>query len=193
MNCDALRPAVTKTVVFLSNFAASRNRLLFKPPHKPRSELTTMTARFFTSRAFISGCSNPAMRGAASARIAFINSAYGRPMSAACCACVADGFFSANLQQQIRFASAEKIRELRLEIFDFVHGHVVEEIILRRPQHRRLHFDGQRIELRLLENFHDALAAFENRLCLRVEVRTELRERRELTVLSQVTFDTTCD
>src|SRR5258707_4533613 len=49
-----------------------------------------------------------------------------------------------------------------------------------RPQHRRLHFDRQRIELRLLENFHDALAAFENRLRLRVEVRTELRERRQL-------------
>src|SRR5476649_100284 len=86
MNCDALRPAVTKTVVFLSNLPASRNRLLFKPPHKPRSELTTMTARFFTSRISISGCLNDAMRGPASARIAFIKSAYGRPTSAACCA-----------------------------------------------------------------------------------------------------------
>ena len=72
--------------VFLSSFAASRNKLLFSPPHRPRSVLTRMTARFLTGRACISGCSKTAVRDAACASTSFINSAYGRPTSAACCA-----------------------------------------------------------------------------------------------------------
>src|ERR1035437_5275985 len=106
---------------------------------------------------------------------------------------VADGFFIANLQEQIGFARAEKIREFRLEILDFVHGHIVEEAVLHRPQNRRLNFHRDRIELRLLENFHHAFAAFENRLRLCVEVGAELRERREFAVLREITFDTTSD
>ena len=60
--------------------------MLLSAPHKPLSVLTRMTARFFTGRVSISGCLNAAMRGAASASTWFINSAYGRPASAACCA-----------------------------------------------------------------------------------------------------------
>ncbi len=45
-----------------------------------------MTARFRTGRASISGCVKAAVRAAASASTSFINAAYGRPASAACCA-----------------------------------------------------------------------------------------------------------
>ena len=65
-------------------------------------------------------------------------------------------------------------------------GTSIEITILHRPQDRRLHFDRDRIVLRLLEHFDDALAAFEPRLRLRVEVGTELRERRQFAELREV-------
>ena len=52
MNCDALLPGGDENVVFRSNFAASRIRLLFKPPHRPLSVLTTMTRAFFDFATF---------------------------------------------------------------------------------------------------------------------------------------------
>ena len=81
---------------------------------------------------------------------------------------------------------------LVLEILHFSDRDVIKEIVLNRPEDD-LHFDRDRIELRLLEDFHDAFAAFENALRLRVEVRTELRERCEFAELREIAFDATSD
>ena len=80
----------------------------------------------------------------------------------------------------------QEIRQLALEILDLLHRHVVHEAVLHGPEHRGLHFDRDRVVLRLLENFDDALAALELRLGLGIQIRTELRERRQFAELRQI-------
>ncbi len=84
-NCAARRPAVTKTVDAGSYCAATRNRLLFKAPHRPLSAPTRMTARFLTSRTSRSGWSNSGDR-LASRWNRYRSWTKGRPASAASCA-----------------------------------------------------------------------------------------------------------
>ncbi len=67
-----------------------------------------------------------------------------------------------------------------------LHRHVVHVAVLHRPEHRHLDLDRDRVVLRLLEDLDDALAAFELRLRLRIEVGAELRERRQFAELRQV-------
>ena len=86
MNCEAFRPAVTKTVVSLSNLPTSRSKFVFRPPHKPLSVLTMITARFFTGRTSIKGFVKSPVFPATAERTSFISAAYGRPDRAACCA-----------------------------------------------------------------------------------------------------------
>jgi hypothetical protein len=84
---------------------------------------------------------------------------------------VADSFLDENLLKQVRFAGFHEINQFGLKVFDLFHRHVVEEIVLHRPQHRSLHFDGHRLVLCLFEQFDDAFAAFEQSLRLGVEIR----------------------
>ena len=67
----------------MSNFAASRSRLLFRAPHNPLSVLTTTTARFFSGRRSVNGCMKSPALVVTSASTSFIKVAYGRPASAA--------------------------------------------------------------------------------------------------------------
>ena len=97
------------------------------------------------------------------------------------------------LRQQLGFAGGQEIRQLGLEILDLVHRHVVHETVLHRPQNGDLHLDRDRVVLRLLEDFDDALAAFELRLRLGVEVGAELRERRQFAELRQIALDAAGD
>jgi hypothetical protein len=66
---------------------------------------------------------------------------------------------------------------------------LIQVPVLHGPDHGHLDVDGNRVVLRLLEKLHDALAAVDLRQCLRVELRTELRERRQFPELSEVAFE----
>src|SRR5690606_7397819 len=54
-------------------------------------------------------------------------------------------------------------------------------------------FDGDRVELRLLEEFDDARTAIEGGLGLGVEVGTELREGREFAELGELALEFAAD
>ena len=62
---------------------------------------------------------------------------------------------------------------------------IVEVALRSGEEHHRLLLPGERLELRLLEQFRKALAAVQLLLGQRIEVGAELRERRQLAVLRQ--------
>src|ERR1051326_3952584 len=80
----------------------------------------------------------------------------------------------ANLRQQLRFARLEEVGHLGLEIFDLLHRHVIEEIVLDGPENCGLNFDRDGIKLRLLEALAHSFAALQIRLRLGAESRAEL-------------------
>ncbi len=61
------------------------------------------------------------------------------------------------------------------------------------PEDDRLHFDGDRVVLRLLKDLDDALAEFELLLSFGVEIGAELCERGQFAELRQVQFDAAGD
>ena len=102
---------------------------------------------------------------------------------------VAERLFLADLREQLGLPRGQELRQLGLELLDPLHRHVVHVPVLDRPDHGHLDLDGNRVVLRLLEDLHDALAAVDLRLRLGVEVRAELRERRQFAELREVALE----
>src|SRR5919201_4741669 len=75
--------------------------------------------------------------------------------------------------------------EIALELLDTRGRDVVEEAVRRGEDDHDLFLDGKRLVLRLLHDLGHALAAAELLLRRLVEVRSELREGRELAVLRE--------
>ena len=69
--------------------------------------------------------------------------------------------------------------------------HAVDVAVLHHPEHGDLHFDGNRIVLRLVEELDDPLAAVDFRLRRGIQVGAELRERGQLAKLRQVALQPT--
>src|SRR5213078_3618197 len=84
--CRAFFPVTTKAVLAESKFAASRNRFVFKAPANPLSVLMIKTSSLLRGLISRRGCSRGSVRLCRETRTLFINSAYGRPDSACCCA-----------------------------------------------------------------------------------------------------------
>jgi hypothetical protein len=63
-----------------------------------------------------------------------------------------------------------EFHEFILRGFDFVDGNGVEESSLHGPEDNGLHFNGDRIVLRLLEQFDDAGATLQSRLGFIVQI-----------------------
>src|ERR1041385_23784 len=106
---------------------------------------------------------------------------------------VADGLFLLQLAHQLVLSSGEEFGEFGLEILDLIDRDVVHEIVLDGPEDGDLHFDQERAVLLLLEDFDDALAAFEHALRLGIEIGAELSEGRQLAELRQVSLDAAGD
>src|SRR5215510_9216498 len=102
---------------------------------------------------------------------------------------VTERLFLVDPGEQLGFPGGQEFRELGLELFDPVHRHLIQVAILHGPDHSHLDVDGNRVVLRLFEDFHDALAAVDLRQGFRVEVRTELRKSRQFPKLSKVALE----
>src|SRR5437588_4209428 len=83
-------------------------------------------------------------------------------------------------------ADVEEPVQLRFIRAGVARGHLIEKAVGARINNEHLLFHGQRLILRLLQNFHEPCAAVQLRLCRRVEVAAELRKGRQLPVLRQV-------
>src|SRR5258705_2399594 len=103
--------------------------------------------------------------------------------------CIAERLFSSDLSEQLALARGEMLRQLVLELLDPRDGDLIQVTVLRGPDHDHLDLHRNRIVLPLLENLHDPFAAIDLRLRLGVEVRTELRERREFPELSKIALE----
>ena len=95
---------------------------------------------------------------------------------------------------QLAFARGEVFRQLILETPLPRYGHLIQVTVLHGPDHYHLDLHRNRVVLGLLEDLHDAFAAVDLRLCLGVEVRAELCERRKLLnwASSPLSFPATC-
>jgi len=91
--------------------------------------------------------------------------------------------------EQCAFAGIQEFLQVVGGVDDLFDVHGIEEVILHRPEDRRLHFDRERIEGGLFEELDDARAAIELGLGACVEIGTELRERRQLAELSELTLE----
>ena len=87
------------------------------------------------------------------------------------------------------FRVVKKVCPARLELFDSIHRHVIDVSVLHRPDHADLDFDRNRAVLGLLEQLDDALPAIDLRLRRGIQLRAELRERRQLPKLCEVSLE----
>src|SRR6266576_3826810 len=102
---------------------------------------------------------------------------------------VADRLFLFDFGEQIDFPGGQEFRELGLELFDPLHRYLIQVPVLRGPDHGHLDVDRNRVVLRLLEDLHNAFAAIDLRQRFGVEVRTELRKRRQFPELSEISLE----
>src|SRR5438046_857901 len=99
---------------------------------------------------------------------------------------VRDLLLVADLGEDPGTLALEPTVEVRLEVRDRVHRQVVEQSLGPREDDGNLLLDGHRPVLALLQDLDHALAARELHLGRTVEVAAELREGRQLTILSEV-------
>src|SRR5438876_4282264 len=99
---------------------------------------------------------------------------------------VRDLLLVADLGEDPGTLALEPTVEVRLEVRDRVHRQVVEQSLGPREDDGNLLLDGHRPVLALLQDLDHALAARELHLGRPVEVAAELREGRQLTILSEV-------
>src|SRR5262249_567801 len=107
--------------------------------------------------------------------------------------CIAEALLLANPDKELVLPGGQEVRQLGLELLDLFHGHLIYVSVLHRPNYRHLDLDRDRVVLRLLEDFHDAFAAVDLRLRFGIEVRTELREGRELAELREIALELSGD
>src|SRR5688572_10022353 len=88
--------------------------------------------------------------------------------------------------QHARMAGLEEPVEILLVATHIFNRNRVEEALGGRIDNGDLLLDGERLILRLLQNFDETAAAIELCLCRLVEVAAELGESRELAVLCEV-------
>src|SRR6266511_404862 len=100
----------------------------------------------------------------------------------------------ANRSKHVAVARFHEPMELVLEGTNILDGKRVQQPLGTGVHDRDLLFDGQRLILRLLEEFHEAGAAIELLLRRLVEIAAaELRESRQLAVLRPVESQRACD
>src|SRR5688572_26882696 len=76
--------------------------------------------------------------------------------------------------------------KLLLELAADLSGKIVQIAVCRREDNEHLLFDGERLELRLLQNLHQPTTTVELLLRCLVQIGTELRKSRELSILRQL-------
>jgi hypothetical protein len=101
----------------------------------------------------------------------------------------ADRLLLSDSPKQLRFTRGEELRQAGLEFFHPIHGYLVYVSILYSPNHRYLNLNRNGVVLRLLEDLHDALTAVDLGLSLVIKFRAELRERRQLSKLGEVSLE----
>jgi len=94
--------------------------------------------------------------------------------------------FLANRTKQTFFPGLQPILQFELIFFHAIDRHRIDIPILHRPHDRNLLFNWNRVVLLLLEQLDNPLTAFEARFGPRVQIGTELRERRQPAELRQI-------
>ena len=95
-------------------------------------------------------------------------------------------FFSRIDASRLFFSRLQIILELHLEFLHLLDRNRIEKAILHRPKNGDLFLHRKRIVLHLFKELDDALTAIEPCFGRRIEIGTELRERRELAELREI-------
>src|SRR6185312_13930392 len=96
---------------------------------------------------------------------------------------IIENFLLANVGENARLRVLNKLVELGFKAAAFFDGDIVEQTLGSREDDGDLLFDRQRLILRLLQNFDEALTAVELRLRRLIKIGAKLRECRELAIL----------
>src|ERR1019366_10055904 len=102
---------------------------------------------------------------------------------------VVERFLCGQVGDECGLRAVEELVQPSLEGANVGYLEVVEIALRAGKQYHRLLLPTERLELRLLQQFREALAAVELLECERIEVRTELRECSQFAVLGQVEIE----
>src|SRR6185369_15137620 len=103
--------------------------------------------------------------------------------------CIAERFFPGDPEEEFGLVQGKKLGQPGLVLLDALNWHLVHISVLNCPEHRNLDLDWNRTVLRLFEDLDDAFASVDLSLGLRIQFRSELSERRQLSELCEVAFE----